>query len=1252
MRIFIKKKSRTGFFRIAGIFLLLSLVMGVPTGAAAEITASRSAVQSFWPAVGVGVGSLHFEHLGVGVGLSENTVLTIFQDRQGFLWFGTREGLNKFNGYDFTVYKADPGDPTTLSDAYITAALETLDGSIWLGTYYGGLNRFDPDVKRFERFLPDPSDPASLPHVRVLALMEDSKGFLWVGTLGGLSRIDPAADEIINFQHDVNDPSSLGGDQIHALYEDANGTLWVGTSNGLNRFDPENGTFDHFLQSEKSDYANILSITGDGDRALWVGTADGLIHFDTATGTFRIFKNDPGQSDSLSSNQINVVFRDREGNLWLGLEESGVDLVTEVGPDRIRVIRYSEEDYDPNSLSHNSIQAIYQDDGGVMWFGTYGGGVNKAYPDTRAFGHYQYSPEDPNTPAGNMITDLAFDNARDSIWVGTGESGLSRLDLETGQFDHFNHDPEDADSLSSDHVSVLHVDAVGTLWVGTQSGLLEYFDPALVGFSSLPLNFAAQNVDSVITDIQHDSLNNLWVSFESGELLKLLPSREEVVWYHLLSFTEQELANNTILDIHPDRNGVIWLGTENQGLLRFEPSTEALERYGKSDTVQGPSHDSITNIYEDQNGVLWLGTSGGGLNRFDPESGIFTPYTTRDGLPSNRIFGILGDEYGYLWLSTGNGLARFNPVTRVVRTYDESDGLQGNTFNIKAYAASDDGALFFGGVNGFNAFYPRLITDNDHVPPIVVTSVALFGQTLLTDVTHCNQSLTLSHDQNFLSFEFAALDYTAPNKNQYAYQMEGINENFVSVGNRRHADYPNLPWGNYVFRLIGSNNAGVWNTQGACVMIDIRPPFWATWWFIGLVALFLAGSVVLGYRLRLRSLETQRQSLAVQVFKRTQEIERRRQIAAGLSEVVRLLNTSQPLEESLDFIVKQAVGLTSASKSAIFERQGDQIVVKACYPDEETYSLSLSDSESSSGRSLLESVFIKRYLIYSRINPKTMRSDTQWELVNGEFRTVICMPLIVEDDVYGGLVMYYGEERTFTPDEINLAHTLSDQASLAIANERLKASVQDVAVAAERNRLARELHDAVTQTLFSASLIAEVLPRIWEKDPEEAEKRLQELRQLARGALAEMRTLLMELRPSAMHEADPVELFKHLTDAFTGRTSIPVNVEIASTEICGMPLRVKKVFYRVAQEGLNNIFKHARAAQVWFRFFCDNNRVMLTITDNGIGFDRSSAASGHFGLEIMHERAESIGADLKIVSQPEEGTTLHLVWRFVRNALE
>ncbi len=1246
-----KKKTQSKFwrniFRLAGVLLsAISLMTALPcdvNAASNRLSTSAPVGQGFWPAVGYGVGTMRFEHLGAAEGLSENAVTTIFQDRQGFMWFGTREGLNKYNGYGFTVYKADPNDPAALSDGYITAALQTQNSDIWLGTYYGGLNRFDPDQNQFEHFLSG---------ARVSALLEDSSGRLWVGSQDGLYVFDSQDEHFSLFQADPNEPDSLGDTPVQTLFEDAQGRLWVGTASGLAQIDAKKGTFERFLQDDYSDNCDVRSIIGDGNDSLWIGTAGGLVHFFPESAAFQRYQHDPDQQDSLSGNIVNVVFRDQSGHLWLGLEEDGVNLVTEVDQDQLHVIQYAQQDYDSQSLSHDAVRAIYQDRGGVMWFGTFGGGINKADPDTRAFGHYQHSPENPNSPAGEQITALVYDDIRESLWVGTAEDGLDRLDLASGVFEHFGQHAGGENVLDNDHILALHMDGRGVLWVAVQDGLLYYLEPQTQQFVHFPINLAAEGISGEITTINHDQDDHIWVGFESGALLRILSSYEEIVWYYLRSEEDWALNSNMILSLMPGANGEVWLGTENQGLVRFYPEDESFDRFFEDGSIGGPSHNSINNIYQDHQGILWLGTSGGGLNRFDPDTETFTHFTIQDGLPSNRIFGILPDEFGYLWLSTANGLSRFNPITEVVRNYDERDGLQGNTFNLHAYAASEDGALFFGGVNGFNAFYPRLINDNDYVPPIVITSVALFNQTVRTDIAHCNQSLELAYDQNFLSFEFAALDYTAPGKNLYAYKLEGINEDFVDVGNRRHADYPNLPWGEYTFRLIGSNNDQVWNTTGACLVIKIQPPFWATWWFIGLVGIFLAGSVVLGYRLRLRTIENQRQRLAVQVFRRTQEIERRRQIAAGLSEVVRLLNTNQPLEESLDFIVKQAIGLTSASKAAIFERQGDLIVVKACYPEEETRTLSLDDPDSSSGQALLDSIFIKRYLIYSRVNPQTLQSDTNWELVDGDYRTVICMPLIVEDVVYGGLVMYYGEERTFTPDEINLAHTLADQASLAIANERLKATVKDVAIAAERNRLARELHDAVTQTLFSTSLIAEVLPKIWQKNPAEAAKRLNELRQLARGALAEMRTLLMELRPSALREADPVELFKHLTDAFTGRTGIPVNFEIDPKEDSDIPIEVKNVFYRIAQEGLNNIFKHAQAAQVWFKFYSDAEKVVLTITDDGVGFDTSGTRPGHLGLGIMLERAETIDADLKIVSQPDEGTTLHLVWSPNHNGLK
>lgn len=1243
----LKPLSRSFIFIVLIGVLLFGIIRPGDATAADEINA-----QSGWGAVGYGAGYMRFDHLTVIDGLSENSVRAIVEDQQGFLWFGTQEGLNLYDGYDFTVYKTDPENPAALSDAFITAIAEDPTGALWVGTYYGGLNRFDRETGAFSHFQPDPNEPDALPSERINTLLVTKSGQLWVGTRSGLSVLNPDQQSFTTYSHDPSYRSTISDDEILALYEDADGIIWIGTADGLNLFDPEAGTFTRFLDRATTGISQVNAITGDGAQGAWVGTGNGLLHFDRPSRTYQIYTHHADDPESISSNIITALYLDRSGALWVGLEESGLNLITDVQGDSLQVEVYSHEDSDLNSLNQNEILAILEDNGGIMWFGTLGGGINKANPSTRAFGFYQHDPNKSNSPSADNITALAYDSLSHSLWIGTADSGLDRMNLITGAYTHFEADPEDITSLNSNEVLLLHVGPEGTLYVSTADGILQYYDPYLPGFNPVSVKFMAIASNSETTAIAHDSAGFVWFSQDSGELLRMDPENARIRRFQLPSEEYPGLDEDMVLTIFVDGTGILWLGMESQGLVRFDPLSGELRAYQYDGTANGPSHNSITNIMSDNQGSLWLGTAGGGLNKFDLQSEQFTYYTTQDGLPSNRVFGIAQDETGYLWLSTGNGLARFSPDSGLIRIYDSQDGIQGSDFNPKAFATGDDGSLYFGGVNGFNAFYPEQISENDHVPPVVITSIALFNEVLETNVSDCNTTLTLSHDQNFLSFEFAALDYTAPDRNQYAYIMEGLNEDFVYSGTRRYADYPNMPWGNYTFRLLGANNDVVWNSDGVCLMIEIQPPFWATWWFIGLIGLLLAASVVLGYRWRLAQSERIRKMLAVQVFERTNEIERRRQIASGLSEVIRLLNSNEPLEKSLDFIVQQAVGLTAASKAAIFDRQENRVEVRSVYPQGATQDIDLTDPNSSSARILNESIFLNRLLIYSRIDPVTMKASKKWALVEGEYRTAICIPLLVEEAVFGGLVLLYDEERTFSPEEINLARTLANQASLAITSSVLKGQAQKSAVTAERNRLARDLHDAVTQTLFSTSLIAEVLPKIWAKDPEQAEKQLNELSQLTKGALGEMRTLLMELRPSALEDADPAELFKHLVNAFTGRTGVPVDFTVETPPDCLMPVDVKNVFYRIAQESLNNIFKHADASQVWFRFNCNAEEVTLSISDDGQGFAKKDVPPGHLGLEIMSERAETIGAELTLVSYPGEGTTLRLNWKSAGNRLK
>jgi signal transduction histidine kinase len=445
---------------------------------------------------------------------------------------------------------------------------------------------------------------------------------------------------------------------------------------------------------------------------------------------------------------------------------------------------------------------------------------------------------------------------------------------------------------------------------------------------------------------------------------------------------------------------------------------------------------------------------------------------------------------GNLWLATDGGLSRFDPRTERFKNYYASDGLQSNSFWRNAYYQSPDGEMFFGGVNGLDLFHPDQITDNPYTPPVVITAFSLFNQVVRTNL-RADDRIELGYQDNFLSFDFAALDYHNPEKNQYAYKMEGVDDDWVYAGTRRHADYPNLRQGDYVFHVKGSNSDGVWNEEGTSVHITIQPPFWGTWWFGGILLLALAGVAFSAYRLRVRSVEARSRELEVQVTERTAELER------------------------------------------------------------------------------------------------------------------------------------------------EVEHRLQ-------VEEALRQSEMEKAVTAERSRLARELHDAVTQTLFSASLIAEVLPRLWAKDPERGQQQLEEVRILNRGALAEMRSLLLELRPEALAQAKTDDLLRQLGRAMTGRTGVPVSV---SADVqCPLPAEVQVALYRIAQEALNNAAKHAEASQVDVQFCCEAGRAALSIRDDGQGFDVDNIPPGHLGVGIMRERAASVGAELEIESEPGSGSEVRVIW--------
>ncbi len=857
-----------------------------------------------------------FEHISIEQGLSQVTVYCILQDSQGFMWFGTEDGLNRYDGYTFTIYRRDPEDPATLGANTVRALYEDSSGRLWVGTD-GGLDLFDRSAQRFVHYRHDPTDPRSLSHDSVTTLYEDAAGTLWIGTDGGLNRLvlseaegfDPVAGAFTAYRHDPDDPRSLSGDSVTAIRQDAAGVLWVATYGGLNRFDPATGHVTRYqhdpadANSLASDDVTALWLGRDG--TLWVGTLGGLDALDTQAEVFTHYHHDPADPRTLDSEEVASLLEDSSGALWVGT----MSALNEFDPLSGTFARHDNDARDPHSLTPGGAISLCQDAAGVLWIGSDVGGLNKLDPRTRRFVHFRHDPDDPTSLDSNIVWSIGGDSSG-AIWVGTASGGLNRLvlseaeglDRATGQFVHYHRDPDDPHSLSSTAALVVTVDSTDTVWVGTWGGGVNRLDPEQAGrfvhYRHDPAD-ATSLGDDVVWAIHEDAAGALWFGTFGSGLDRFDRETETFTHYRHAPSDPASLGGDVILTIAHDRAETLWVGT-TQGLSRFDPATGTFHNW-RNDPADPASlcSNAVSAIYEDTAGRFWIGTDDG-LDRFDRATETFTHYTERDGIASDSIAGILEDEAGFLWISSFRGLSRFDPRTGEFKNYDARDGLQSNEFNRAAAFRSASGEMFFGGVNGLTAFYPAEITDNSHVPPIVLTGFRIFnapvgigGDSPLTRPIDETSEMVLSYQDTVFSFEFAALDYSVPERNRYAYVLEGFDRDWIVVDSaRRFASYANLPAGRYTFRVCGSNNDGVWNESGTSIAVTVTPPPWKTWWAYALYALAAALVVAAVVRYRRNTVERKQAERTMWAVQEERDriaalLESRRQLVATLAHDLR-----------------------------------------------------------------------------------------------------------------------------------------------------------------------------------------------------------------------------------------------------------------------------------------------------------------------------------------------------------------------------
>ena len=1029
---------------------------------------------------------LHFDSYSVEDGLSQSTVFCILQDSKGYMWFGTEDGLNRFDGFTFSVFKSDPQEPNSISSNWIQSIIEDDSGVLWIGTRDGGLNKFDRNLEQFTHYRFTPENPYGISDDEITTLHLGQDGSIWIGTAkGGLNRFDPETEHFVHYQNNPRDDKSISSNSILSIYQTREGILWIGTNGeGLNRYDPINDAFIKYKRDPDDIYSlidnTVWSIFEDSNGKLWLGTSDGLDQFDSKNEIFTHYRSDRNDGYDLSYDVVQTIYQDSTDSLWIGTYGGGLNYFD---PDTQTFSHYQNHPGDANSLSSNIIMSIYQDREGVLWLGTIGGGVNKLDLGRENFTHFKNDPLNSNSLSNNMVRAF-FQDDDGTIWVGTMFGGLNRYDRRTHEWQHYQNDISDPSSLSDNFVSEIYRDRSGVLWIGTIHGL-DRFDPQTETFAHFDLNPDDPGKSSKIevSEIFESQDDEFWIGTTDG-LYSF--DRKNEVWNKKIDFSLNTAKNPYIYTIIEDHSGQLWIGTLGDGLFILDPKTFNINHYqNETGNPVSLSQNFITAMILDEAGDVWIGTNGSGLDRFDQELGTFKNYREIDGLPNDAIYCLLEDNNKNLWVSTNSGLSKFDPKTELFINFDMTDGLQSNEFNAKACMKTRSGEMIFGGINGFNIFIPDAVENNPVVPPIVMISMLNDDEEIkLIKDGDALAEVTLKWPLNSIEFEYAALSYAQPDKNQYAYYLEGFEDSWKAVENRRFGQYTNLPGGSYTLRVKGSNNDGVWNDLGVAVPITVIPPFWQSGWFFVISILSVFGVIYGGYRLRVKNLEERSHELEKQMQQRTEEL---------------------------------------------------------------------------------------------------MRTQTE-----------------------------------------------------------LKQIEMEKAINEERNRLARDLHDSVTQSIYSLTLLAEAGQRmISSGNLSQAKGNQIRLGDIAQQTLQEMRLLVYELRPKVLQREGLAGALEHRLESVERRAGI--NAQLNMDPTIDIPQEVENELFHISMEALNNALKHAKAKEVKLTIHQDKNSLILIIEDNGRGFDAGTAKSqGGLGLLSMMERTEKIGGSITFQSQTNEGTKIHI----------
>jgi PAS domain S-box-containing protein len=802
-----------------------------------------------------------FNYITTENGLSQGNITFIYQDYQGYIWIGTFSGLNRFDGYTCKVFNFDANDSLSLSQERVTRICEDSEHKFWIGTFGGGVSVYYPDKGNFRRIQKVNTGNGEYLLRTINGISKDEEGNIWVlDEAAGIFVFDPQLNYIKSFHPNENDLNSLPNTSFFSCAIDTEGSCWVGAGNGtLCRLPKDGKKFERIIFEDRIAAVDdaIRTMYIDKFGKFWIGTtSQGAYCFDPKTKTtINYRKDDPIYP--LSGNTVMAFCDDWDGNMLIGIDGGGLNILNR-NTGQISVIRY--EPGNPESVSTNAIYAIFIDRSETLWIGTYAGGVNYQGRYRYKFKNYTPNPANPNSLSYKNAKAIMEDRDGD-IWIGTDGGGLNLFNPSLNTFKHYRADPTNPKWLQTDVIIQLMQDSDGDIFIGSYAHGLTIFNKTTGIFKQyLPDDTNPGSIAGMHPwCLLQDSYGIIWIGM-LGVGLDVFDKASQTFRHYKADINNQTALSNPNMKVMlEDAGHNLWIGTEGGGLHRFNRDQNNFTRFMFDPDVKGSiSNNDIRAIFQDSKGNLWIGT-GNGLNLMHSDSTIsFECITMKEGLPNNVINDILEDDNGFLWISTNHGISKFNAAARTFRNYDITDGLQGNEYNYTAAIKTRSGEFYFGGKNGFNVFRPEEILDNPHVPSIVLTDFQIFnksvdkikvrnhGKNQILSISQIKE-IKLSHKENVIGFEFAALDFANPVKNQYKYKLEGFDKDWnVISSTKRNASYTNLKGGKYTFRVIGSNSDGLMNDVGLSIKLIIKPPLWQRTWFI-LLALVIIAFLVFRY---------------------------------------------------------------------------------------------------------------------------------------------------------------------------------------------------------------------------------------------------------------------------------------------------------------------------------------------------------------------------------------------------------------------